>query len=401
MPGVLTRYTTAAALARLADEGSRVALLLHVLAVGRGAAFGGLLVGALMVPHVLAAPLVGALADAVRRRRLLYVGGLLGYAVGFAGAALLAGPAPVVAFGAAVFAGCCAPLLIGGLSSLLNELAGDRLQRAFGLDATSYSLAGIVGPALAAVVAEGAGALWAIAALVVSCVVAAVIVVTLPIPDRTGRPARQRRGGALAAIGRRPPLAAVTAASTVSQLGLGALPIVAALLATGLHDPALTGLVLSALAVGNLVSSLAYARLPLRRVRPEHVVVAAVAALAVPFALVPLAAGRVVTLALFAVAGLIVGPLLASLLVVRDREAPPAVRTQIFTIGAGLRVTAASAGVALAGLATGLGVAVLLLAVAAVQLVAGGLGAVLLSRGRSAGGRWPRRGPAQDGPASS
>ncbi|MEU8615572.1 hypothetical protein AB0C29_47085, partial [Actinoplanes sp. NPDC048791] len=91
-PGVLTRYTTAAALARLADEGSRVALLLHVLAVGRGAAFGGLLIGALMVPHVLAAPLVGALADAVRRRRLLYVGGLLGFAAGFTGAALLAEP---------------------------------------------------------------------------------------------------------------------------------------------------------------------------------------------------------------------------------------------------------------------------------------------------------------------
>jgi hypothetical protein len=48
-PGVLTRYTTAAALARLADEGSRVALLLQVLDTGRGAAFGGLLVGAAAV----------------------------------------------------------------------------------------------------------------------------------------------------------------------------------------------------------------------------------------------------------------------------------------------------------------------------------------------------------------
>ncbi len=383
-PGVLTRYTTAAALARLADEGSRVALLLHVLVVGRGPAFGGLLVGALMVPHVLAAPLVGALADAVRRRRLLYVTGLLGYAGGFTAAALLAGPAPVAAFVAAVLAGCCAPLLIGGLSSLLGELAGDRPARAFGLDASSYSLAGIVGPALAAVVAGWVGALWAVAALAVACVVAAAIVVTLPLPDRPGSEPVRRRAGALPAIWRRPPLAAVTAASTVSQLGLGALPIVAALLATGLHDPALTGLTLSTLAAGNLVSSLAYARLPVRRLRPETVMLAGLLAMGVPFAVLPFVDGRWVTLALFAVAGLINGPVFASLLVVRNREAPPAVRTQVFTVGAGLKVTAAAAGVALAGLATGYGTAILLLAVAGLQLLAGALGAVLLRTRRPA-----------------
>ncbi|MEU8228647.1 MFS transporter [Actinoplanes sp. NPDC048967] len=389
-PGVLTRYTTAAALARLADEGSRVALLLHVLAVGRGAAFGGLLIGALMVPHVLAAPLVGALADAVRRRRLLYVGGLLGFAAGFTGAALLAAPAPAAAFGAAVLAGCCAPLLIGGLSSLLGELAGDRLPRAFGLDATSYSLAGIVGPALAALVAGWSGALWAVAVLAVSCALAAAIVVSLPVPDRT-RPSTPRgRGRAIKALWREPPLTAVTAASTVSQFGLGALPIVAALLATGLHDPAMTGLTLSAFAVGALVSSLAYARLPLRRVRPETVMLAGLAVSSVPFALLTAVEGRWSLLALFAVAGLIDGPTFASLLVVRNREAPPEARTQVFTIGAGLKVTAAAAGVALAGLATGHGTTALLLAVAASQLLAGGLGAALLRRRRPA----PRVSPA-------
>ena len=379
-PGVLTRYTTAASLARLADEGIRVALLLHALAVGRGAAFGGLLVGALMVPHVLAAPLVGAIADAVRRRRLLYVAGLLGFAAGVTGAALLAAPVPAAAFGAAVLAGCCAPLLIGGLSSLLGELAGDRLPRAFGMDATSYSLAGIVGPALAAVIAGWAGALWAVTALACCCVTAAVLVLTLPVPDRAGPVRGRRPGGAVRAIWRRPSLAAVTTASTVGQLGIGALPIVAALLAAGLHDAALAGLTLSAFAVGNLISSLLYARLPLRRIRPEAVVPAGLVAMTVPFAVLPLAGDRWTTLALFLVAGLVNGPTFASLLVVRDREAPAAVRTQVFTIGAGLKVTAAAAGVALAGLATGHGTTVLLLAVAGSQLLAGGVGAALLRR---------------------
>ena len=90
-----------------------------------------------------------------------------------------------------------------------------------------------------------------------------------------------------------------------------------------------------------------------------------------PFAVLPLMPGRWPTLILFAVAGLIDGPLFASLLIVRDREAPPEVRTQIFTIGAGLKVTAGAAGAALAGLATGLGAGVLLLAVAATQVLAG------------------------------
>ena len=379
-PGVLARYTTTAALARLADEGSRVALLLHVLAIGRGPAYGGVLIGALMVPHVLAAPLVGALADTVRRRRLLYLGGLLGYAVGLVGAALLAGPAPIAALVVAVLAGCCGPLLIGGLSSLLGELAGDRLTRAFGLDATSYSLAGIAGPALAAVLVAAVGGLGAVVALALCCAVAAVVLLTLPVPDRATAARGARPGGAVRAIWRQPPLAAVTTASSVSQLGLGALPIVAAVLAAGLHDPALTGLTLSAFAAGNLAGSLTYARLPLRRVRPEVVVTAGLLIMAVPFAVLPLAGGRWPMLALFVLAGMINGPTFASLLVVRDRKAPPAVRTQVFTIGAGLKVTAAAAGVALAGLVTGWGPAPLLLAVAGTQLLAGGAGAALLLR---------------------
>jgi len=61
-----------AVLARLADEGARVALILLALEVTGSEAFGGGLVAALMVPHVLAAPAVGAIADRVRNRKPLY-----------------------------------------------------------------------------------------------------------------------------------------------------------------------------------------------------------------------------------------------------------------------------------------------------------------------------------------
>jgi predicted MFS family arabinose efflux permease len=383
--GVLVRYTAAAALARLADEGSRMALLLLVLGDGHSAAFGGLLIAALMVPHVLAAPLIGGLADRVRRRRPLYLAGLLGYAWCLAGAAFCVGPAPPAAFALAVLAGCFAPLLIGGLTSLLGELARDRLQRAFGLDATSYSVAGIAGPALAAVVAEAAGGIWAVVALSAACTGSAVLVGTLPIPERRpdhGHGPRDRTR-ALSALWRRPALAAVTAGTTLSQFGMGALPLVTALLAAGLHDTALTGVALSAMAAGNLAGSLAYARFPIRRWRPESVVLVCLFVSALPFAMLPLIPGRWSTLALFATAGLLDGPLFASLLLVRDREAPADVRTQIFTIGAGLKVTAAAAGAALAGVATGMGAPGLLIAVAFSQVLAGAVAAAFLAGGRT------------------
>jgi MFS family permease len=377
----LARYTTAAALARLADEGSRVAMLLLVLGEGHGAAYGGLLIAALMVPHVVAAPLVGALADRLRRRRPLYAAGLLGYGAALLGAGLTAGPLPAAAFALAVVAGCCAPLMIGGLTSLLGELPVGPLPRAFGLDAASYSVAGIAGPAVAAVVAQVAGGLWAVAALAVSCAVSAVLVGTLPIPEHVPGRHEHARGGAWTVLWSRPALGSVTAGTTLSMAGMGALPLVAAALAAGTGDTALTGLALSAMAVGNLVSALLYARFPIRRWRPESVVLAGLFALAVPFAVLAAVPGRWPTLVLFAVAGLIDGPLFASLLTVRDREAPPAVRTQVFTIGAGLKVTAAAAGAALAGWGTGLGAGVLLLAVAGSQVLAGVAAAAFLRRG--------------------
>jgi len=102
--------------------------------------------------------------------------------------------------------------------------------------------------------------------------------------------------------------------------------------------------------------------------------------LGVPFALLAVIPGRWPTLILFAAEGLLDGPLFASLLIVRDREAPPAVRTQVFTVGAGLKVTAAAGGAALAGAATGLGAGALLLAVAGSQLAAALAAAALLRR---------------------
>ncbi|MGW7243708.1 hypothetical protein [Streptomyces sp. NPDC054804] len=122
-PSVLPVYLTAAALARTADEGARVALVMLAAQRAGSPALGGALVAALMIPHVAAAPVAGAMADSVRRRRLFHGGGIALYGIALAALAALVGRAgDLVALALAVAAGCVAPLGTGGLTSLLGEL---------------------------------------------------------------------------------------------------------------------------------------------------------------------------------------------------------------------------------------------------------------------------------------
>lgn len=383
-PGVLARYTATAVLVRLADEGARVALVLLALERTGSAAFGGVLVAALMVPHIVAGPVVGAVADAVRRRRLFYCLALLGYGGALVAAVVSAAASPPLSVALVVLAGCLAPIMLGGLTSLLRDLAPDRLDTAFGLDATSYNLAGIAGPAIAAATAGAAGATAATIVLAGLVALGALVLSTLPIRDRPARAHRDaaagRRNplGAVPLLWRRPRLGAVTLASSVGYLGVGALPVVAALLAGRFHHTAYTGLFLTAASLGGLAGSLWYARFPIRSHPPERVVLACLLAMAVPYALVPVAPALWLVLVLFVLVGVLNGPLFCAVLAVRDREAPPAAHTQVFTIGAGLKTTAAAAGAALAGAFTGSGVGVLLLGIAACQALGAVAGAAVL-----------------------
>ena len=58
-PGSMRRYLAAAVLVRLADEGSRVVLVLLALQRTGSATVGGLIVAAFVFPHVVAAPWAG------------------------------------------------------------------------------------------------------------------------------------------------------------------------------------------------------------------------------------------------------------------------------------------------------------------------------------------------------
>ncbi|MEU3503648.1 MFS transporter, partial [Streptomyces hundungensis] len=169
------------------------------------------------------------------------------------------------------------------------------------------------------------------------------------------------------------------------QIGIGALPVLTALLAAHYGAGWAAGGLMTAFAAGALMGSLTYAVRPWTDSHPERVVLACLAATGPPLAMVAATGPPLgVTTALFALAGACTGPLFSALLAARERYAPADIRTQIFTLGAGLKSTAAAAGAAVAGAVSDVGTGALLLAVAGCQILASLLGAALLAGRRDA-----------------
>src|SRR3954447_21407133 len=181
--GPLTRYLLAATLARGADGGAAVGLVLLATSgatgLSNGAAVGGLLAAALTAPHLLG-PWVARRLGQARDGRVLLAGACVGYGLALGAAALLLGRVPLaVVVAAVVVTGACGPLLTGGLSSRLAGIAGAD-GRAEGWDAITYGLAGTLGPALVAALAAATTPLTALFTLAGAAVAAAGVTLTLP-----------------------------------------------------------------------------------------------------------------------------------------------------------------------------------------------------------------------------
>ncbi|MCP3754285.1 MFS transporter [Streptomyces sp. TBY4] len=397
MPG-LGRYLAAALAARFASEGMSMAVVLLALQRTGSAAHGAFVLTAWLAPHVLAAPLAGTAAARSRRPRLFHVGALAGFTTAVAALAFLLGRAPTpVVLAVAVLGGSCGPMVTGGLSSLVTGLvpAGPARDRAYGWDASTYNGAAVTAPAAVSLVAAFGSAGPAMALLAASGALAAALAATLPYPKppatsgansglgpSRGAP-RVRLGSGLAALWRIRELRAVTSATTLAFVGIGALTTTAVLLATALGSPGGGGVLMTAFALGALTGSLTLGRItsvPPGRLARWAMAATGVALTAAAFTpSVPLAA------AAFAAAGVCDGPLLTATLRIRSEFAPEEARTQVFTLGAGLKVTAASAGAALVGLAAGVAPWVLVLAIAVLQLAAALLHTALAPRGPARG----------------
>jgi MFS family permease len=82
---------------------------------------------------------------------------------------------------------------------------------------------------------------------------------------------------------------------------------------------------------------------------PDVVAFATTLVLAAAMLILAFAGNVIVVLLAMLVAGIADGPQLAAVFAVRHREAPERYRSQVFTTGASLKITAAAVGAALAG----------------------------------------------------
>jgi MFS family permease len=342
-----------ATLARLSTEMHSVAVVLFVLAETHSAQVAGLTVAASTLPTVVTGPLVGVWLDRSPHRRAVFLASPLLLTIAMGGFLVAADRVPSVVLVLIGFvAGLPSPVRPSGFSGLIPTIVPEPvLPRAYGLEAMSYNVAGIGGPALAGAVAGAAGASWAIVATGVVSVMAAAVIARVPIVPETGTTHRflsALRAG-LALLWRVRPLRSVTVATTVGQLWFGLIVVAFPLLAHDLgHPRAAGGLLFSVFAVGALAGSAGYARVA-ARVPEEPAAMVGFGLFAL--ALAGIAAAPSLTVALVAafVAGLFDGPLLAATLNLRQRCAPAWLRTQVFTTAASLKIGAFAVGSALAG----------------------------------------------------
>ncbi|MGW7435109.1 MFS transporter [Streptomyces sp. NPDC054849] len=388
--GGFGRYLAAALAARIASEGMGMAVVLLALERTGSAAHGAFVLTAWLAPHVLAAPLAGAAAARTRRPRLFHVGAVAGFTAAVAALTVLLGRAPTaLVLAVAVLGGTCGPMVTGGLSSLVTGLvpAGPGRDRAYGWDAATYNAAAVTAPAAVGLVAALGSAGPAMAVLAASGALAAALAATLPYEDQgAGRAPDAPRAGlgaGLAALWRVRELRAVTSATTLAFVGIGSLTTTSVLLAAELGSPGAGGVLMTAFAVGALAGSLTLGRIT--TVAPGRLARWALAgtgaALAAAAFAPSFAPSVAVTAALFAVAGVCDGPLLTATLRIRSESAPEGVRTQVFTLGAGLKLTAASVGAALVGLAADAPAAALLTGIAALLLASALLHVLVAPRG--------------------
>jgi predicted MFS family arabinose efflux permease len=380
----MARYLLAATLARGADEGATIGLVLlafEALPTGNPAAIGGLLAAGLTAPHALG-PWVARLLDKARDGRRFLAAAFVGYGVALAVAGVALGhvPIPLVMVGTVV-TGACGPLLTGGLSSRVAGIAGDgekRQRRGEGWDSVSYGLAGTLGPAAVAGFAALTSALSAVLALSVAAVLAAAITLTLPRDDRRATREATPVRDVLRLLIHYGPLRRVNMATLATAFGLGGIPIVAVVLADHLTDREGAGAVLVAVfGVGSLVGSLVVTAFPLRG-EPELLTTRHVALFGAATMLCAFAPTYPLALAGFALIGLANAPFITATFAARSQYAPPAARAQVFVSMASLKVATAAAGTAITGLSTALGPRAL--PAAAATIVLAGAAATVVDR---------------------
>ncbi|MDI1458902.1 MFS transporter [Streptomyces sp. ATE26] len=348
-------YLAGAVAARVGDEMSGPSLMLAAFALAASPVDASSLLAGITISAAVGGPVLGVLLDRAGRPGRLLAGALVLYAAGLGMILAELGRLPFgVTIVIAVVAGLLGPALSGGWTAQLPRVVlGDRLARANALDAMTFSVASLAGPALAGGVAETLGAPTAV------MVSAVLIALTLPaawmLPARPGRMQGAQAtsvvsdlAAGLRAVVGRPSLARATLTSVLSCTAQGMLTACIPLLGErNLGGAGRGAVLLSCTAISAMMANALLARFP-RVVAPDTVIWGGALVQAAALSMAVWGQPAVLIVAVL-IAGIGEGPQLAALFAVRHREAPERLRGQIFTTGASLKITGFALGAAVAG----------------------------------------------------
>lgn len=353
----LTRYVAAATLARAADGGGVVAIVLVVTTSGAPGWLAGLLGASITAPHLLG-PFLARRLDTARDGRNVIAAACLIHGATLAAAVLLYPVVSPILTGLLLFvSGLFGPFLTGGISSRLPAIAGPdqhSQRRAQGWDVATYGLGATIGPTIVAIVSVWstptvatlvlAGGTFAAAALVRLLPYATPAAETAEVP----RPLPTLRIMATSGPLRRTLYLTMTVASSVAVL-----PIVAVSSTAELGEAAGAAAALTAAyGIGSLAGSVGVMVRPLRG-DADTLMPQLALAVAAALGAVLLAPNPTFAVVAYAAAGVANSYFFASTLAARSEYSPAAARGQIFVWVGALKITAGSAGTAAAGALVG------------------------------------------------
>ncbi|MET0828607.1 MAG: MFS transporter [Microbacterium sp.] len=353
----LTRYVAAATLARAADGGGVVAIVLVVTTSGAPGWLAGLLGASITAPHLLG-PFLARRLDTARDGRNVIAAACLIHGATLAAAVLLYPVVSPILTGLLLFvSGLFGPFLTGGISSRLPAIAGPdqhSQRRAQGWDVATYGLGATIGPTIVAIVSVWstptvatlvlAGGTFAAAALVRLLPYATPAAETAEVP----RPLPTLRIMATSGPLRRTLYLTMTVASSVAVL-----PIVAVSSTAELGEAAgAAAALIAAYGIGSLAGSVGVMVRPLRG-DADTLMPQLALAVAAALGAVLLAPNPTFAVVAYAAAGVANSYFFASTLAARSEYSPAAARGQIFVWVGALKITAGSAGTAAAGALVG------------------------------------------------
>ncbi len=351
----LARYVLAATLARLADGGGVLAVILLCVAGSHSAAWAGTLAACITLPH-LAGPFIARRLDTSHDGRRVIAAACLIHTGLIVAATLTFSRVPLPVTGVLLTgAGLCGPLLTGGISSLLPAIAGRSRQsqrRAHGWDVATYGLGGTVGPSLVAALAAWFSPPAALYALAGATLMAVFFIMRIPYASGyDGGENRQVPGSVVTMmlLVRNVRLRRTLYLTLATAFCVAVLPITAVGLAPSLGVAATTASSLTiAYGGGNLAGSACLMVRPLGG-EPDALMVRFACFIAAGVFLIMFSMHFAVLLLLFFVIGMLNAGFFAATLAARSEYSPPDCRGQVFVWVGALKITAGSLGTAAAG----------------------------------------------------